>query len=556
MQNIMRIKRLLVAIPFLPFLMVGCSNDTASSQLAEIDSLLVAEQKDSAYHLIQALDENKLSNPEDKAHYYLLKTRIGFLVNQPLPSDSLLDLAIEVFKKVGNQVKLADCYYCKSYRSQINEDYSQAIIYGKEAERLALNSNDVRLQFRIVEILSYLNGLCENSQLQLQYGKKALALAQNAQNKNWMVDSYNSISFAFANLDLFDSALVYIEKTVPYFDYVSENNKAYFLVNIGLLYKETDPKKAKTFFEKSLTYGELPDNYEHLADVYYAEGNKEEAYKLWKKALTKESRYSKDNLIYSILSYDLERGKLDEASKNLDEVIAIKDSIISVLRNDTVKDLQLRFDNQVELNAANERIIRWQWALGVLGLFVFLLVGIILWMRSRAKLKLKDRQLQIAHYASQLNMLELRRSQAESQIARLQADTEEHVNLIEELKADKDFAEQELQRLNGQMEQKLGKEIEKVSKGYLLYEDIEKGKTAQLWKQDDYEAFAAYYGLLHRDMIRRAYRNYPNASPRNMFYLILKDMGKSTEEICGIMCMERDSLRSIVYRLNHRDEKK
>ena len=186
MQNIMRIKRLLVVILFLPFLMAGCSNDTASSQLAEVDSLLVAEQNDSAYHLIQSLDENKLTNLEDKAHYYLLKTRIGFLINQPLSSDSLLDLGIEYYKKVGNQEKLADCYYYKAYRSEIDEDYPQAILYAKEAERLALNSNDVRLQFKIAEILSYLNSFCENYQLQLQYGKKALVLAQKVQDKKWI----------------------------------------------------------------------------------------------------------------------------------------------------------------------------------------------------------------------------------------------------------------------------------------------------------------------------------------------------------------------------------
>ena len=556
MQNIMRIKRLLVAIPFLPFLMVGCSNDTASSQLAEIDSLLVAEQNDSAYHLIQALDENKLSNPEDKAHYYLLKTRIGFLVNQPLPSDSLLDLAMEYYKKMRNQEKLADCYYYKSCRARIDQDYPQAILYGKEAERLALSSNDVRLQFKIAENLSYLNSLCENSQLQLQYGKKALALAQNAQNKNWIAYSYNYISFAFANLDLYDSALVYIEKSVPYLENVYDSGKVMFLTNIGLLYKDKDNQKAKAYFEKALEYGENSGTYEHLADVCYEEGNQEEAYGLLRRALTINDKMPKDNIIRNLLEYDIEHGNLEEASKKIDEVIAIKDSIITVLRNDTIKDLQLRFDHQVELNAASERIIRWQWALGVLGLFVFLLVGIILWMRSRAKLKLKDRQLQIVHYASQLNMLELRRSKAESQIASLQADTEEQVHLIEELKADKDFAEQELQRLNEQMEQKLGKEVEKVSKGYLLYEDIEKGKTTQLWKQEDYEAFIAYYSLLHREMVRRAYRNYPNASPRNMFFLILNDMGKSTEDICRIMCMEKDSIRSIVYRLNHSEDKK
>ena len=179
MQIIKRIERpLVVVMLFLPLFMAGCSNDTVSCQLAEVDSLLVAEQNDSAYHLIQSLDGNKLTNPEDKAHYYLLKTRIGFLINQPLPSDSLLDLGIEYYKNVGNQEKLADCYYYKSCRARIDQDYPQAILYGKEAERLAMGTNDTRLQFKFIENLSYLNGLCGNDLLQLQYAKKALALAQ------------------------------------------------------------------------------------------------------------------------------------------------------------------------------------------------------------------------------------------------------------------------------------------------------------------------------------------------------------------------------------------
>ena len=67
---------------------------------------------------------------------------------------------------------------------------------------------------------------------------------------------------------------------------MNDSDKAEFLSNIGLFYKENNIEKAKGYFEKALTYEELPVTLEHLADVYYAEGEKEEAYKLWKKALT------------------------------------------------------------------------------------------------------------------------------------------------------------------------------------------------------------------------------------------------------------------------------
>ena len=45
---------------------------------------------------------------------------------------------------------------------------------------------------------------------------------------------------------------------------------------------ENNPQKAKMFLEKALEYEELPLTLEHLADIYYAEGNDEKAYILWK----------------------------------------------------------------------------------------------------------------------------------------------------------------------------------------------------------------------------------------------------------------------------------
>ena len=91
-----------------------------------------------------------------------------------------------------------------------------------------------------------------------------------------MAYSFNKISFAFANLEKYDSSYYYIEKSIPYFEYVYNNqNKVEYLANIGLLYKSNDLKKAKEYFEKALTYGDHPGLYEHLADIYYAEGNKE-----------------------------------------------------------------------------------------------------------------------------------------------------------------------------------------------------------------------------------------------------------------------------------------
>ena len=74
---------------------------------------------------------------------------------------------------------------------RMEQDYPQAVKFGKEAERLAVNTNDDRLKYKIADNLSYLNGLCENDMLQLQYAKTALAKALNADHGVGSSDHFN-----------------------------------------------------------------------------------------------------------------------------------------------------------------------------------------------------------------------------------------------------------------------------------------------------------------------------------------------------------------------------
>ena len=537
-------------------LLSACGGGRVSERLNQIDSLVDKEQYDSAYVIMNSLKGTSMT-AEDQAHYYLLETKLGFITNQPLPSDSLLDLAILYYNKVGNKEKLADAYYYKSFRAEINNDHPRAIMYCKEAERLAINSHNTRLLFKIAESLAYLNGLCENDLLELQYAKKALSLAQKAQNKTWIAGSYNYICFAFANLGRYDSTLAYVEKSMPYLDYIYDNAKAQYLTNIGLLFKDNDPKKAKEYFEKSLLYEELSGTFEYLADIYYAEGNKEKAYSLWKKALSTNGGigYDKDNLIHSILSYDIERGNLDETSKYVDEVIAIKDSIITVLKNDTIKDLQMRFDHQVEMNAASERLIRWQWAMGGAILLLLCLMGVMGWSRYRARMKQKDRQIQISNFVNQVSELELRKAQAENQVAALQHAQEEHIHEIEEQRKRREDAEQELRRLTEERASWPLEEVAKIRRGIILYEDVMNDRSIKNWPKQDCEAFIAYYDALDHEFMKKISKRYSELSTQNIIYLILKEIGKADDKdkLSQIIGVSKDSLRSIEFRIRNKE---
>lgn len=529
-------------------MMTACNGMRVTEKLNQIDSLIAKEQFDSASIIHNSLNEADMS-PEDQAHYYLLATQLGYVTNHPLPSDSMLDMAITYYNNVGNNQKLADAYYYKSASARINEDYPQAILYCKEAEHSANQSEDCCLQYKIAENLSFLNSLCGNNLLELQYAKRALALAQKVHNKNWIAYSYNRISFAFANLNQLDSASYYIEKTIPYIDYVFDSDKAVFLMNMGLLYKDDDLQKAKDLLEKALQYDELPLTFEHLADIYFAEGNKEKAYSLWKKALSTSggNNYEKDNLIHSIISYDLERGNIDDVSKNVDEIINIKDSILNKLKNDTIKDLQLRFDHEVAMHEADKKLLSTQRLLLGSAIVLVLMAFYLFYRKKKEEARQREHQDQLYAYTTEIEQLTANRDQTLAHISELESNKEANLQKINQLEEEARNAETAIKKLNLSIQKLLNDAAPKLKEGKMLYDQIMEGKTALNWSYREEEYFNKYYAAIHYQSYNRIrkVKRVTKLSAHNMFYLILKEMGKSDEEVKHIMVLSPEGLRSI-----------
>ena len=171
---------------FLMLILIGCDFRPVVSKLIVIDSLLTAEQNDSAYRQLLLIGENSLSNEADRAYYNLLMTRASNLVNKPLDSDSLLDLATTYFQTHEDKAKLADCYYYKAVNFYKQKAYNQSILFNKKAEELAEESGNISQRFKIAEVISQLNFLTGNIPLSLDYAKKSLVLAEKGNRVEFM----------------------------------------------------------------------------------------------------------------------------------------------------------------------------------------------------------------------------------------------------------------------------------------------------------------------------------------------------------------------------------
>lgn len=560
-------------------LLTGCGSKSIQPQLAEVDSLIVAELNDSAYNIVLSIDEQRISKSEDRAHYNLLMTQTSLLANKPLPSDSLLDEAIRYYQEVHDSEHLADAYYYKGASLYLNHDIQQSLLFYKKAETEIGNSGNVRLRYKIAEALSYINSVNSEYKIALSYATKALKLCEDVHNKRWLADAHFRAGMVYSQIEQYDSALYHFHQIEPVLRYVRTDDLPYMLCNLGMVYLNDDPQKAREYFQKSLSYKEATRPLEFLADMAYEEGHKEEAYHLWKRAMTINDLAPKDNIIHNLLEYDIEHGKTDDVCDQVNEIIAIKDSIINKVKNDTIRDLQIRFDHQVEMNAVNKRLIVWQWILGGVGLLVLILVGYIIWKKQKTKFQKLSFELQIrklgidllslknsaAEANCQISDLKLENSQKQEEIKTLECSNDNAEKQIKELKTVQNLNQQKIAQLEKvkeeailearEIDEKLktwqGKEAYKITRGAYLYDKVLENQKINLWTPADYEAFISYYEIGHYKEIRKIRRKYDNLTQRNLLYLILVDMGKDTDEISNIMSIEKQSIRSMRFRIEH-----
>jgi hypothetical protein len=503
--------------------MTACHQKSMTEQMAEIDSLVVQELYDSAYVSVSRMNPLELTSQEDSAHYYLLLTQTGILTNHPDTTAMLDSLVIPYYNNIGNQEKLAEAYYYKAYAELSSNNSPEAIQLFKMAEAQALSTSNLRLQYKIFENLSYVNGVIGNHALQLSYAQKSLEIAKAAKDYEWIAYALCRISFAHSRLHHKDSADTYIRKAMPLVKHVNEKDRPTFLINAAYIYKYTMPDSAKKYLIEALSQEESSVAMQHLADIYYHEGNEDESYRLLKKALAVNDGVPKDNILHNILDYDIEHGQTDHVCETVNEIIHIKDSMLNSLRNDTLKDLQLRFDHEVAMRRQEQVTANWQRGVLAAVILVILLATVIIVRRGLEKIRLQEVQMQI----------------------------NDHVSHIRELEASGEEANEEIERLSQEIQKLTDEESHKLKQGRSLYDQVVEGKSINEWTIKEKRLFINYYKTIdYRTVsrLKKTKRREP-LTEHNLLYLILMEMFDQNEDrVTDILGISGNGMRTLKSR--------
>ena len=499
-----------------------CSNNGVIEKLNEVDSLVIHEQYDSADNLMAKIDTFLINNAETKAHYYLLKTQLACVLRKNDSINLLDNIIIPYYKETNNKEKLAEAFYYKGYINIQNGNIPEAITNYKRSEEQAAYTSNIRLKFKISENLSYANMVSGNYPFQLDYAQKSAKLATIIDNKGWIAFSLINIALAHSNLGNTDSSLFYMNQAAQLKEYVPNKEKHGFLINLAFTYKYNQPEIAKKYLHESLSIKETSYAIEHLADIYYEEGCQEEAYRLWKKALTINDKNPKDIILHNLLDYDIEHDRTDSVCQYVNEIIAIKDSIIDNLRNDTIKDLQLRFDHEAAMREQETITNNWQKGLLAAILLITLLIAYIIIKRYREKAKMQEAQMKINDLMVQ--MRELEKSEEDNSVA--------------------------IQRLNDQIRDTIDKEDPLAKKGKILYNQIVEGGTVSDWHKSEFEAFNHYYTVINFQKVNKLKRikRKEKLTTQKLFFLILVEMGYDKKEITRIFNFKETSVNTLYFR--------
>lgn len=200
-------KKIFVFLLGFILIVVACSSNQTTMQLKMIDSLLINEQYDSADSVLSEIDTSLLNN-STRSHYYLRQKQLICVLRKKDSLNMLDSIVIPYYRETENKEKLAEAYYYKAYDFIKEKNISEATTYYKKAEELAFQTDDLRLRFKVVESLAYINSVSGNRLLQCEYLRKAIELAKDIDNKDWLAHTFINMAHAQFKLGRKDSLVV------------------------------------------------------------------------------------------------------------------------------------------------------------------------------------------------------------------------------------------------------------------------------------------------------------------------------------------------------------
>ena len=322
-------------------LQASCNNKSdVFNALQRADSLLTANNDSTAaiiFYQIPAPDDTT----DETALYNYVSAKINARNYEPQPPE-LLDLPIEYFKKTDDLHHLAYAYNYKSkFLLSYSNDISNAYIYNKEAEEIAVNIDDDILKYNVYSNGYYISALHNDTDECLQYAVKGYQIGEKLHDKSRMAYPALYLTLCYDEKNAADSAQKYMAICLNYIDCYDMGSKAAVYTAFGNAMRKKNPVFAEQYYMQSLDVIDNADAFKGLAHLYLEQGKLDKAAEYYPKALRKDVHEGNVKLM-TLYAQSLENaGRTTEAFQVYKDLSAEKDLYFQTKEN----NLALRWEN-------------------------------------------------------------------------------------------------------------------------------------------------------------------------------------------------------------------
>ena len=501
---------------------LGCSNEQRYSDILSRADSIVETNPDSALTIISNInDTSALGSDGNRALYYLLLTQVQHRCYKSTTVDSLLDFSIAYYNKVGDDYNLARSYYYRGITLYKHQYSDSGIVYLKKGEEIAQSIDHKLLLLKFYESLFVVNKGAKYANMMLKYAKLFLNNSLEGHDSNRIVRAYTDVALSYEALGFKDSTDMYIMRCLPILNKVDKIYRAMAFANIGIVFHDRrDYKNAKIYLQKSLKLEQRDNAQLVLAEIYYNEGNVEEAKKLWKKAMETDHIDIRISTMKSITDYYLKQNDYENAYRLANEINHLSDSLTKASDNAEIAEIQLRYDNQAAKTKSYKIIT---FILSALIMLLIVSFSIIYLSRRHVKklsCSIKAKNSKIADAEQKLKEMEKAGEKGKKEITKLKTKVKEKKESVAEM----------------------------IGQGRNVYDRIRKDNKMPCDIPDAEKCLIEYYLVANNEKYREWKAKY-NTNKGQMIYLVLHDMGYSDKEMEQILSVADTTIRSKKSRL-------
>ena len=510
---------------FFAVFFAGCQQNSLMQQLVEIDSTAFQKGDKQALEMLDNIVPETINDEECLAYYWLLKIRTEIRLQKNIKSAQVLDIPIAYYKSHLDKGKLARVYGYKGYILENIGDVKNAILSLKEAESLVKeDKNETKLAFVIYQTLAGYNKKTKENDIALKYDKLALKTAYQLNIKDNIAYALMGMHLTYNYLGNKDSAQYYLEKCIPYVEYVPENQRSSFYANIGNAFTETDVQKAEYFLNKVIENKPNFFAYRSLARIYYKRGERDKAKEMWAKALQTDNPYLKSEVMQALYESQRDEGDYKSASETAMQIASLKDCIAKQEKEADIRGLPEKFEK--EQQAAIEKH-QYHIYISLACALLLLAIAYALYLyyhNHKGREKLKETTQNLEKYRNQLKQAE----------------------------AGGKSDNKEVERLTQKINELQTKQNALLQNGRERYEEIMAGGTTLKWGRNDFTDCIEYYRTIDATFVAHMETDYDHLSSKYIFFALMEHLGKSDEELQHIMVIGQNTIRANRSRINQK----